>query len=237
MYILTSKVINQKQCDIIKMFLYFCDMIILNDIPSAEIVKTQIIDHFISVFSNNFFIGNEVMYGTKRKLTDLLVLKNDQLIAIEIKTDRDNLRRIEEQISESKKLFDYVVVCTTMTHLEKIKQLLSEDIGIYSVNEHNIKIIRKPKKQKNLDKNEMLFSMNSNYLKKHLNLSSSTSVNLNSDEIRQQYVRKSTTKIHKLFVDYMQQKIQSRFNLFIQNRGENTHVDDIPLLSSPLYIV
>ena len=153
---------------------------------SAGAVKGKVIDFFISVFSNNFFIGNEVMYGTKRKLTDLLVVK---------------------------------------------------DIGIYSVNEHNIKIIRKPKKQKNLDKNEMLFSMNSNYLKKHLNLTSSISVNLNSDEIRQQYVRESTTKIHKLFVDYMKQKIQSKFNLFIQNRGENTHVDDIPLLSSPLYIV
>ena len=216
--------------------MYLCDVNEQNTY-SAGAVKGKVIDFFISVFSNNFFIGNEVMYGTKRKLTDLLVVKDNQLTAIEIKADNDDLRRIEEQIGESKKLFDYVVVCTTMTHLEKIKHLLSEDIGIYSVNEHNIKIIRKPKKQKNLDKNEMLFSMSSNYLKKHLNLTSSISVNLNSDEIRQQYVRESTTKIHKLFVDYMKQKIQSKFNLFIQNRGENTHVDDIPLLSSPLYIV
>ncbi|KAA6349405.1 hypothetical protein EZS27_003118 [termite gut metagenome] len=100
-------------------------------------------------FSNDFFIGNEIMYGTKRKLIDLLILKDNQLTAIEIKADNDDLRRIEEQINESKKIFDYIIVCTTMIHFEKIMHLLSNDIGIYSVNKHSINIVRKPKKQKN----------------------------------------------------------------------------------------
>jgi hypothetical protein len=199
---------------------------------SAETIKSQMIDFLISAFSNDLFIGNEVMYGTKRKLIDLLVLKENQLTAIEIKADNDDLRRVQEQVNESKKIFDYIVVCTTMVHLEKTKQLLSNDIGIYSVNEHGIEIVRKPKKQKKLDKTEILFSINSNFLRKSLQ----SSANINSDEVRLQYIKESTAKIHNLFTDYLQQKVQSKFNLFMQNRGEYTHIDDIPLLSSSLYI-
>jgi hypothetical protein len=203
---------------------------------SAEIIKSQIIDFLISDFTNNLFIGNEVMYGTKRKLIDLLILKDNQLTAIEIKADNDDLRRMQEQINESKKIFDYIIVCTTMTHLEKAKQLLPNDIGIYSVAEQDIKIIRKPKKQKKLDKQEMLFSINSNFLRKNLSSNTNNISNINSDEVRQYYVKESINKIHNLFTDYLQQKVQSKFNLFLQNRGEYTHIDDIPLLSSSLYI-
>jgi hypothetical protein len=199
----------------------------------AEIIKSQIIDFLMLNISNDLFIGNEVMYGTKRKLIDLLILKDSQLTAIEIKADNDDLRRIQEQINESKKIFDYIIVCTTMAHLVKTLQLLPNDIGIYNVTAQNIEIVREPKKQKKLDKQEILFSINSNFLRK--NLKSSTN-NINSDEIRQYYIKESINKIHNLFVDYLQQKVQPKFNLFLKNRGEVTHFEDIPLLSAPLHI-
>lgn len=49
------------------------------------------------------------MYGVKRKVVDLVVLKDDKIIAVEIKSDSDNLKRLEEQILEYKKIFDYVL--------------------------------------------------------------------------------------------------------------------------------
>jgi hypothetical protein len=199
----------------------------------AETIKSQIIDFLMSNVSNDLFIGNEVMYGTKRKLIDLLILKDNQLTAIEIKADNDDLRRIQEQINESKKIFDYIIVCTTVVHLEKTLQLLPNDIGIYNVTAQNIEIIREPKKQKKLDKQEMLFSINSKFLRKKL---SSNTSKINSDEVRQYYIKENINEIHNLFTDYLQQKIQSKFNLFLQNRGEVTHVEDIRLLSTPLYI-
>lgn len=36
---------------------------------SAEYLKSRLIDFFIQQF-NNIFIGNEVMYGIKRKVVD-----------------------------------------------------------------------------------------------------------------------------------------------------------------------
>jgi nucleoid DNA-binding protein len=200
---------------------------------SAEFIKSKVIDFLMDDISDNLCIGNEVMYGTKRKIIDLLILDNKKLIAIEIKADNDDLRRLQEQVNESKKIFDYIIVCTTLAHLDKTKQVLTDDIGIFSVNEQEIKKIRNPKKQKALDKTEMLFSISSNFLRKN---SSLTAHNINSDEVRQHYVKESISKIHNLLIDYMRQKIQSKFNLFLQNRGKVTHIDDIPLLSSSLYI-
>ncbi|MDR2125295.1 MAG: sce7726 family protein [Prevotellaceae bacterium] len=204
-----------------------------SEIVYAEYIKSQTIDFLMNDIPDNLYIGNEVMYGTKRKLIDLLILDNNKLIGIEIKADNDDLRRLQEQVNESKKIFDYIIVCTTFAHLEKTKQILPDDIGIFSVNEQGIKKIRKPKRQKSLDKTELLFSINSNFLRKNL---SSTTHNINSDEVRQHYIKESISKIHNLFFDYMQQKVQSKFKLFLQNRGEVTHIDDIPLLSSSLYI-
>jgi hypothetical protein len=217
---------------IFKRILYLC-IVKEKNTYSAEYIKSQLIDFLILNCSNDLFIGNEVMYGTKRKLIDLLVLKDNQLTAIEIKADNDDMRRIQEQINESKKIFDFIIVCTTMGHLEKAKELLSNDIGLYSVVGQDIKIIRKPKKQKKLDKQEMLFSINANFLRRSLNSAASK---INSDEVRQYYFKDSINKIHNLFTEYLQQKVQSKFNLFLQNRGEYTHIDDIPLLSSSLYI-
>jgi hypothetical protein len=155
-------------------------------------------------------------------------LNKNQLIAIEIKADNDDLRRLQEQINESKKIFDYIIVCTTIAHLEKTKQILSDDIGIYSVNEQEIKKIRKPRKQKTLDKTEMLYSINSNYLKKNLKITAS---NLNSDEIRQQYIKESTSKIRIIFSEYMKTKIEPKFNLFLKDRGNCTLIEDLNVLS------
>ena len=64
---------------------------------SAEYIKCLFIDFLLSKGEVQI-IGNEFMYGIKRKVVDLVVLKNDKIIAVEIKSDSVNLKRLEEQI-------------------------------------------------------------------------------------------------------------------------------------------
>jgi hypothetical protein len=204
------------------------------NVASAEFLKSQVIDFLISKYSDDVLIGNEVMYGTKRKLVDLLVLHSNKLTALEIKADNDDLRKIQEQITEYKKIFDYVIVCTTTNHLKKLEQLLLEDIGIYCITDGNVEIMRLPQKQKHIDKVEMLFTINSKFLRQHFQ---TQKINMNSDEIRAKYKQESTKKIHTIFIDYLYNKIESKFNLFLQHRGNVTHIDDIPLLSIPSPVI
>lgn len=195
---------------------------------SAEYIKALVIDLFIKE-EKNILIGNEVMYGGKRKVVDLLILNNNRLVAIEIKGDNDSLKRIEEQIEEYKKIFDYVIICTTETHLKKLENILSKDIGIYLVKKSQIFKVRKPLLQKKRNKLEMLYTINTKYLKQ---LSDKNMHSLNSDEIRNYFSKMSIKKIHEILYSYFSIKLESKYQIFILDRGENTHIDDIPLLSS-----
>lgn len=197
---------------------------------SAEYIKALVIDLYIKE-EKNILIGNEVMYGIKRKVVDLLILSNNRLIAIEIKGDNDSLKRIEEQVEEYKKIFDYVIICTTDVHLKKLENVLSKDIGIYLVREDKIIKIKKPLLQKKRDKSEMLHTINTKYLKQ---LSNKNMHSLNSDEIRSYYSQKSIEKIHQILYFYLSIKLEYKYKIFMSDRGKYTLIDDIPLLSSNL---
>ena len=96
---------------------------------SAEYIKCKFIDFMLSK-NYELIIGNELMYGIKRKLVDLVVLKNNKIFAIEIKSNNDNLNRLKEQIEEYKKVFNYVLIVTTEKYKDRILNTVSSDIGI-----------------------------------------------------------------------------------------------------------
>ncbi len=64
-----------------KYFIYIQIELINGKSSIAEYIKAKIID-FIIVRHPEIILGNEVMYGTKRKLVDLLMLDTSNLIGI-----------------------------------------------------------------------------------------------------------------------------------------------------------
>ena len=198
---------------------------------SAEYIKGKIIDFFIQQ-SNDILIGNEVMYGIKRKVVDLLIIKKGKLIAIEIKGESDDLRRLQEHISECQKIFDYIIICTTSIHLNKLINSVPSNVGIFIIDNNCIKKIKTPKKLVEQNKMDMLYTMNARYLKQALHIKSQ----FNSDEIRKYASRISITKTQQLLREYFSLKIKNKYLLFLSDRGIETHIDDIPLLSSNIEI-
>lgn len=200
---------------------------------SAEYIKCLFIDFLLSK-SENIIIGNEFMYGIKRKVVDLVVLKNDKIIAVEIKSNNDNLNRLEEQILEYEKIFDYILIVTTEKHINKVCELTSSPIGIYAVkNNFIINKIRSPHIQRNKNKTEMLYSINAKYLSKldHCNLRK-----YNADEVRNIYKKRRISSIQEILLKYMIKKYERRFYLFINERGVKTNIEDLCILSSSFQI-
>ncbi len=174
------------------------------------------------------------MYGIKRKVVDLVVLKNDKIIAVEIKSNSDNLKRLEEQILEYKKIFDYVLIVATEKHINKICEVTSSSIGVYVIKDNLvINKIRSPHIQRNKDKTEMLFSINAKYLCKlnHYNLR-----NYNADEVRNMYKKRRISNIQEILRKYIIKKYKERYCLFINERGVQTHIEDLCILSSSFQI-
>ena len=65
-------------------------------IRPSDIIKAKVIDFLIEKF-DGVVIGDEVMYGSNRKVVDLLALYNGETYAIEIKSVKDDLRRLPEE--------------------------------------------------------------------------------------------------------------------------------------------
>ena len=200
---------------------------------SAKYIKCLIIDYLLYKKENQI-IGNEFMYGLKRKVVDLVVLKKNRTFAVEIKSSNDNLIRLEEQIREYKKVFDYVLIVSTEKHKNNIIEKTSDDIGIYIVQD-DLSIIkfRNPSIQKNKDKIELLYSVNARYLCKIGNYSYGK---YNSDELRSLFAKKRITYIQEILFTYLYEKYNNKFNLFISERGVNTHIEDLCILSSSFLI-
>ena len=60
---------------------------------TAEQLKCRIIDYLLQIYPN-IIIGNEIMFGSSRNSADLLAIIGNQIIAIEIKSKDDNLKRL-----------------------------------------------------------------------------------------------------------------------------------------------
>lgn len=200
---------------------------------SAEYIKCLFIDY---LFSKNEaqIIGNEFMYGAKRKLVDLIVLKKNKTFAVEIKSNNDSLIRLEEQIKEYKKNFDYVLIVTTEKHKNNIIKKISSDVGIYIVQDDlSIIKLRNPIIQKSKDKTELLYSINARYLRK---IGHYPYGRYNADELRGLFAKKGISYIQRILFTYLYEKYNNKFSLFIKERGINTHIEDLCILSSSFQI-
>lgn len=196
---------------------------------SATYIKALIIDYLLDQ-NPRIIIGNEVMYGAERRMVDLIVLNDSNITAIEIKAQKDSFKRMTDQIREYKKIFSYVYIYITENHLQRATQSLSDDIGIYIITNNNeIKLIRRATKQVKLDKSAMLSSINSSYLYKL----SPEKKDLNADEIRIFYQKKSMKFLQRVLYDFFESKLKDQFNTFLSEKGNITHIEDIFLLSFP----
>ena len=73
------------------------------------------------------------MYGTSRKVVDLLVLYQGETYAIEIKSDKDNLRRLPEQLKEYSLIFDHTIVFTHSKYKKEVLSLVQQRVSVYEI--------------------------------------------------------------------------------------------------------
>lgn len=198
----------------------------------SEILKCHIIDYLLST-QPDVIIANEVMYGSRRKVADLLIINDCQLIAIEVKSKSDNISRLSEQVAEYSKIFDKVYVFVTPEKENGVASLLPSRIGLFVITDNDIRMVKRPLLLYHQDKSEMLASMNSHYLRGEFGISS----NLDSDIVRKQISAKSKKVIHDILVKYYRNRFDCKFKAFINDKGEYCNVDDLPTLSSSDTIV
>ena len=187
---------------------------------TANVLK-KIITSFLLTRDSNDVIGYEVMYGSSRRVADMVFISKGYAYAIEIKSEFDKLSRLKVQLQEYQSLFDYIIIFSAPNHINSINALLPNNIGLYCIRESDIRKVRREKINHNVKKSEMLISIPSAIIKKDFSIKGK----LTSDEIRAIAIKKSYKTIHRYFVDFFKTK------LFFSSFHEETR--DVASLQQP----
>lgn len=177
----------------------------INQRLTSSILK-EMITTFLLSRDNNGTIGYEVMYGSSRRVADMVFISKGHSYAIEIKSEFDTTTRLENQLQEYQLLFDYVLIFIAPKHLGAINAILPEYVGLYSISNVGIQKKRREKLNRYVQKFEMLISIPSAVVKNKFSIKGK----LTSDEIRSVAMKKSYKSIHDYFINYYIEKLSAR---------------------------
>jgi len=209
----------------------------MNIISDSDIIKARFIDYILdsSIFStDSLCIGHEVMYGTNRLFADMVLVMSDKLYAFEIKSRNDDLRRIENQLLNYNRIFDYVFVITTENHVAQVRALPNAKIGIFIFSQDGtFREVKKAPILQTFSKEDALNTIPATFLRRYFSANSK----LTADQIRLSLLKQKKSIIKECLHTYMKNKISYKYNNFISEKGESVHFEDISILSLRNYSV
>lgn len=194
-------------------------------IHAADSLKAAFIDFVLDNFDDSVVIGHEVMYGSSGRFADMVLLYKGYTYAIEIKSDADKLCRIDDQLHEYLRQFNYVIVVCGQKYSHQLSLRLPKGIGLFQVDSHTVvKELRKPIRKTRLDKEEMLFSIKAAYLSKQADFPTS---NISNDTIRSKFAKKRTSCVQEILYNYWVSRMLPGFRNFLSDRGSQTLPADL----------
>lgn len=208
--------------------------IILKYSPGERIVKYNFIKKYINK-------QDEVMLfemNIDNSRADICSI-NRKSIAYEIKTEFDSTVRLEKQINDYLKTFEYVYVITHKVHVEKIKTLIPEECGIQVYNlldgEGKFKTIRKAQKNIHIDFNAQIRNLTSEDLRiilREIGVKNIPSTRLGREEII--YKRCNERKINKMFKFAIKRRYNKQWEFICNNFNKIFPIDIQSFFHSPV---
>lgn len=197
----------------------------INQRLTANVLK-EMITSFLLSHDNNGIIGYEVMYGSSRRVADMVFISRGHSYAIEIKSEFDSIARLKGQLQEYHTLFDYILIFSAPNHIDAINAVLPEYVGLYCINETGILRKQRQKINRHVQKSEMLISIPSARVKNDFAVKGK----LTSDEIRTVVLKRSFKTIHDYFINYYKERLGARE---IQNNTKTSAAEE----DSPDYYI
>ncbi len=100
-------------------------------------------------------LGLEVNFANNKRRADIVAIsKENHLIAFEIKSDYDNLLRLNSQLDDYEKSFDYTYIIITPKYLDEVTEIIGNrsNIGVLLYENNKMKNLNKAKKSQRLNK-------------------------------------------------------------------------------------
>ncbi|ATV44550.1 sce7726 family protein [Pectobacterium brasiliense] len=174
----------------------------------------------------NVALNFEFPFDYNKRRCDLLVSTDAEIIGIEIKSDIDNLSRLEEQLRSYYSCFNKVYVACGEKHYKEIRQIKG-NFGIIYITKDALSIKRKAKVKKELNIIAILDMCDKASLEKITNIKSS-----NKSELIMMIVSKYTkNEIYAIHHQAIHEKVSKIYSTFMAEKGDVITREDITLLS------
>ena len=196
-------------------------------------IKVALIDRVLCDLGAHDFITRELPYSFNRRRADLAII-GQQFTGFEIKSDVDNLNKLDEQIAAYNKSFHLTYIATTEKHLNNIRKSVPRSVGIYLFAPDGMQRIRKAVPRKRLDRARLLSMIDRKTIERALINKRTNSTLLKKMAIEDIYdfAAQALTQeqIEGLVRMELRVKYSGGFSLFMSERGEGTVTDDLLLL-------
>ena len=180
---------------------------------------------------SDLVLGNEVLYSTRQRRADLLMIKNQLLYAFEIKSEKDKVDRLDEQLEDYLSTFDFVYLVSTQKIKRNLKQALPKNVGFISIDHNNICVQKKAKRIKRHNKRNLAEFLDRSTILKLLpskNIARTSIFDLR--DMLCQYV--SGDIIHTKSVEKLYERYKRLYELFLFDTLENeVTVEDLRSLT------
>jgi hypothetical protein len=207
-----------------------------NFVPGeADIIKTELIDFLLENNHYDLFI-NEHQFLRGNRQADLIAISDNMTIGYEIKSEKDSLKRLAQQIKDYSKVFNRVYLVLAEKFIKRIEiKTLSKNIGIIIVKKnreknesHEIKILRKATTRILLDKSAILSLLWRKDLEKLVPKKKYTEMY----DLKNYVFKKCSIKtIQKQIIISLKSRYEEAYKLFLKDRGNYTTVEDMRIIT------
>lgn len=175
-------------------------------------IRLQVLEYVAKIYADtDFFAAIEARYSANLRRADILVV-TDRSHAYEIKSDFDRLDRLEEQLLDYRRTFDFVTVVTTRLHASQARRMLGKNDGLIVISNKGLKEIKAPKRNKRIEKKQMISMCSKMALVDALN---ATYSNVPVEKVRTMAYRKlSLPELRQATFQELKRRFKNRYDAF-----------------------
>ena len=190
---------------------------------NADQIKVRLIDHLVRDPQVKLIASEVAFYHGHRK-ADLIQMNNNAITAFEIKSDKDRLLNLAEQLNDYNNTFSYCYLVTTEKHLNKARKLSPEKVGLILVTSATLQVLRKPKENKRLCKHSLTLGLSLSQLRQMTDDTHDREV----FSVRKKIEKNATLGyLKEIFCRSLIEKYYNQYKNFLSDRGETTTLSDL----------
>ncbi len=185
-----------------------CNSIILSKYSSEQLIKSLLVDYFLD---ESVIAAFEIRTNESR--LDFLRI-NGHSISYEIKSEVDNLVKLEKQVLHYSELFEFNNVVVGKKHLSKVREIIPSGYGIFI--EENGKLVekRKAKKNNNISSERQLNIFTKKEINQFFKIDTKSVLDLFSPK-----------EINSIFKEALKSRYSKKWNFLCQNKQDILPID------------